>query len=333
MPRLFRPRVLPVAKQPLSTKSWEVLKSFDDQLSERETASTTPCSDLRQFLDQVPRRQRGVEYVERVVCLYGTKKMKGPRCYSLVQQMRERRVAAGEAELFANFEKRLSDAIHPYHLTFHGYNIPFKDRETEAISDELRDIIASIEALGHVVFINSGTLLGAVRDHAFILHDDDVDLAVILPATCDKDVLSAHYGLHDELTAMPDLVIDEKFSSKSPVLKIQTKSGLTVDIFPAWWIDNRLQVWPHTRGELDRSDVLPLGRENIGGISFPTPREPEKMLAVNYGAKWRRPDPHFSFDWRGARERFRPVIKQYRRDRLRDQCLQSLRFFRNTKPN
>ncbi len=77
---------------------------------------------------------------------------------------------------------------------------------------------------------------------------------------------------------------------------------MNIDVFPAWLEGDKLYVYPHTSGELGKTDLLPLAACKTTGL--PIPRDAEAMLEVNYGKGWRTPDPGFRFDWTVANKKF-----------------------------
>ena len=92
-------------------------------------------------------------------------------------------------------------------------------------------------------------------------------------------------------------------------MKICTEAGITVDLFPLWFRDDLAFIWPHTFGELNREEIFPLGQLTICGQKVAAPKDPLRMLELNYGKGWRSSDPDFSFPWQEAREKFRTVLK------------------------
>ena len=82
----------------------------------------------------------------------------------------------------------------------------------------------------------------------------------------------------------------------------QASGGYNVDLFPAWVAKGKVHVYPHTCGDLTEDQVFPLQPCETTGL--PIPKEPEAMLAVNYGEGWKHPDPGFAFNWSLANRRF-----------------------------
>ena len=62
---------------------------------------------------------------------------------------------------------------------------------TKPISTTWRALQTALTELGYDSFLSYGTLLGAVRDHDFIEHDDDVDMAVVLKSPEAKAEMTA----------------------------------------------------------------------------------------------------------------------------------------------
>ncbi|MFD0859181.1 LicD family protein [Roseovarius aquimarinus] len=163
----------------------------------------------------------------------------------------------------------------------------FKTADHEAVWSQVGDAIASLEAFSPHVFLNSGTLLGAVRDGKLIDHDDDVDLAVLIDAQNEEEAGRVWRRMCEEMAAQG--MLDS--SKERDMAQVQLKTGgqTTIDVFPGWIDRGRVYVYPHTYGTLDEADLLPLGTCRITGLKIPA--HPEKMLAVNYGDGWQKPDP------------------------------------------
>ncbi len=310
MTSLLRPRNIPKQTKPLSQQSWDRLRALDAQL---HGSAGLDEKSLRAALDEIPRAERGVDWAERVVKIYCKHRKKAQRCMTLNNKIRALRMAEGKADGFTAYLDELTVLTAPYVLTMHGFSLPFRNRDTGEVASELGRVFALLQELGIESFINSGTLLGAVREGTFLGHDDDADLAVLIDAPTDEALVSGLFSLGDRLNQTGALQTPALFSKRSPVIKIEMMSGVVVDLFPMWIRDDRVFIWPHTYGELHRDDVFPLASQNLNGVGFPAPCDPGKMLALNYGPGWRSPDAHFQFPWAAARKKFATVISHYKR--------------------
>jgi len=210
---------------------------------------------------------------------------------------------AGDIDRFNDFYDKCNEILLPQVLKAHGFGLPILPSDYETISEGILEIVQTVNDLGHEIFINSGTLLGIVRDGAYIPYDDDIDFGLILRS---KDVESAA----EEWVGIKDKLIKHGIYKRSGISGMLYKTNhigrFTVDIFPAWIIENSVYVYPHTFGELTRSDLLPL--KKAGKFGLPIPNNPEKMLKVNYGKRWKIPDPIFSFPWKSQNKKFTNFI-------------------------
>lgn len=171
------------------------------------------------------------------------------------------------------------------------------DRVWQAVGDVLRQV----ERLIGPTFLNSGTLLGVVRERGLLKHDDDVDLAVMLDGGTVEEAaaswIRAYHALHKAG------LLQKEAKRNRAVFKLVALDELNVDLFPGWVERGRVHVYPHSFGTLSAQDVLPLAVCPHSGL--PIPRDPARMLASNYGEGWRQPDPGYSFNWRRANRKFR----------------------------
>ena len=166
-----------------------------------------------------------------------------------------------------------------------------------------RDTEAAIATAAEVfgpASLNSGTLLGAIREGRFIDHDDDVDIAVVMPAKDPVEAAALWTAGIDVLVARG--LVKSRERRNLGIFKLSSTSGVNIDVFPAWIEEGRVYLYPHTSGELAEDDLLPLAACKTTGL--PIPRNAEAMLEVNYGKGWREPDPGFAFPWGPANKRF-----------------------------
>lgn len=207
----------------------------------------------------------------------------------------------GLDERFVAFEALVMLSLGDVRLTNHSYRAEnFGEMSHDPIWSQIRGHLSALNDAGYEAFLNSGTLLGVIRDERLIDHDDDIDLAIILKATTCAGAITEWMELRDKLRA--DGVLDELATTNPSIFKLLPIGAIQVDLFPAWFEGDQMYIYPHTFGELSRSDVLPLQACRV--TQNPIPADPEKMLALNYGEGWRAPDPYFKFPWARAKNRF-----------------------------
>ncbi|WP_050931488.1 LicD family protein [Aestuariivita boseongensis] len=219
-----------------------------------------------------------------------------------INELRALRAKRGEEEKFHKFEALFKSALGQTRFTNHGYggNL-LSDVDHSAVWARVSRHITVLSDRGYEVFLNSGTLLGVVRDQKLIDHDDDIDLAVILKAGSAVEAAAEWKGLTEDIRELG--ILDEENFGMASIIKLLPVDKVQIDLFPAWFEEDRLFVFPHTFGQLTRGDVLPLRPCAVSGN--PIPAEPEKMLAINYGDGWREPDPYFKFPWVEAKRKFK----------------------------
>lgn len=310
MPKLIKPRVPPKARRPLSAASWKILHDIDALLLDHAARDNENYATLRARLNKVPRAERGLDWTERVVALYCVKRMRTSRAAALKIMIRKLRLESNEEEALNAFLARLGKTLHPYRLTNHGLMLPFNQRDQDQIAKDLQELFSLLQELGYPAFINSGTLLGAVREGKFLGHDDDADFAVALAGETDAEIVASLKTLHDQLNASGRLQKPVTFHKSGLILTVTVGSGIDVDLFPLWFRHGKAYIWPHTYGTLQRDDIFPLSQQQLCGAAMPAPNDPEKMLAINYGPNWRTPDPDFFFQWDDAKQKFAAILDQ-----------------------
>ena len=263
------------------------------------------CSDeldyrtFRTILNQYPERLRDDTWYQASILLDASWRKYPERTFNHLRLLRER----NDPQDFAQFWEELRLNIAPYSLTPHGYMLALESRDKEGIWKEITQIISLLDTMELHCFLNSGTLLGIIREGGFLPHDDDVDLAVILNADSDREASRQWISFGERLkySVRPPYKLD---LGQTILYKIICPSGLEVDLFPAWVSRGHVFVWPYLHGELKASDLLPLRPINEKLSSVFLPANPEAFLEINYGSNWKIPDPSFRFDWNRAKQQF-----------------------------
>jgi lipopolysaccharide cholinephosphotransferase len=149
----------------------------------------------------------------------------------------------------------------------------------------LENMVIARDILAHKkipVFLNFGTLLGAVREKDFIVHDDDVDFEIY---ERDKDAF---------LATFPDLEAHGlHFFEHIPAMRLYsfTRGGEQIDFFLArekktlrgrrWDLEGRATVPARFLDNLDTIDFL--------GEPFLVPHDPLGLVRNLYGKTWNIP--------------------------------------------
>ena len=261
-------------------------------------------------LHELKRRPLTAEWLEAAVAFGVIGRIRPARVTGYLKKLREKREKMGQIEAFESFDGLIRDYLHPTRLTNHGFTGgTFSDINHQTVWEQVKGHLSALSDQGYEVFLNSGTLLGVVRDKKLIDHDDDVDLALVLKATNAEDAAQEWAELRNTLERLK--LFDSENFKDAPIYKLSPIGETQIDLFPAWIEAGRMYVYPHTHGVLDASDVLPLRICELTGHALPA--RPEKMLEINYGEGWRHPDPLFKFPWASANKAFEPFLKELSR--------------------
>jgi phosphorylcholine metabolism protein LicD len=154
----------------------------------------------------------------------------------------------------------------------------------------IRDVLG---ARGIPVFLNFGTLLGAIRERGFIAHDDDADLEIF--ESDEEGFLSCLGEL--EARGLPMFGYVEEMR----LYKFK-RGGEQVDIFIAkrkstlfghrWNLEGRSTVPARHLDSLEEIDFL--------GHTFKIPADAQGLIRNLYGRNWMVPIENFParLDWR-----------------------------------
>ncbi|SLN28709.1 adenylyltransferase/cytidyltransferase family protein [Pseudooctadecabacter jejudonensis] len=194
---------------------------------------------------------------------------------------------------FDAFVDLFKSYLHPVALTPHGYHEnTFANLDASEIAADVDAALQMLNEDGFEAFINSGTLLGMVRDGSFLPHDDDIDLGVLLKAN--DPVRAAREWKFVARSLKARGLLDGMTNDDRGILKLITKTGVQFDLFPAWIDDNDMvSVYPYSAAAVHKSDLLPL--KPTGPFDLMGPANPDPILAVNYGPGWKVPDPYYTY--------------------------------------
>lgn len=210
---------------------------------------------------------------------------------------------AGDKPGFKQLYAELLGWAYPLSLGNHGMHQRLGTRDAAEVLRQIAEVVDAIARLGWPVFVNSGTLLGLVRGGALLPHDDDVDLALILPVRSAAEMRDRREEFTRALSSAGLTVAERPAHWK--IMRL----GIPFDVFPGWVDDGgQLHVYPYCNGQVAASEVLPCSPRAFGDALLMCPSAPERLLEVNYGPGWRQPDPTFKFDWKLSRKQFRDLF-------------------------
>lgn len=149
----------------------------------------------------------------------------------------------------------------------------------EAALENLEEVNRVLSALSVAHWIDCGTLLGAMREGDFLVHDTDIDIGV--QTDQHEAIARAMFRAGFEkwmFFGTPEEGYEQSF----------IRNGVKVDIF--YFYDLGDEVWQGSwdgrtllRSVFPKNIVLPPEPFTFQGIETFVPNQPEEMLAARYG--------------------------------------------------
>lgn len=159
----------------------------------------------------------------------------------------------------------------------------FQAMDLSAAEAVLKEVKQILDDRGLIFFLRHGTCLGAVRDHAFIGWDDDVDTGSII----------GMHGLTEEMIYATAEVFRqndfdvEVIDSELHLSVDMKKSGIQFDWTCYRIIGDHIYQWPAVKIPVRLYETP--AEVDFLGETFHVPNPPEEYFELKYGPDWRTP--------------------------------------------
>ena len=191
----------------------------------------------------------------------------------------------------------------PLHWAYRLYSVPHRKRMLKKHGKEVLAHLAEIIERHQIpAFAAYGTLLGFVREHGFLAHDDDIDLGILPGEWTPKRLLKLL--LEEE----PGFSFLFAFSYNGQVTELKLQyGGIPIDFF--FYEDDGEKFfagsyhyfpdvkYPAPNANSAQRVVEPriegLDKIDVFGLKFPVPANTEYVLEKLYG-NWRVPDANWN---------------------------------------
>jgi len=175
--------------------------------------------------------------------------------------------------------------------------------QLEPLLDALDTVLGLLRAEGLEAFPAYGTLLGAVRDGAFIGHDSDADVGYVSRHTHPLDVIRESHRV--QRAVQQQGYPTSRHSGAAFKIDVPDADGSVrgLDVFGGFFAGDHLALMGEVWAPFEREWIFPLGTTTLEGRTFPAPARPEPLLEAMYGPGWKVPDPAFKFEKDAAAQR------------------------------
>jgi len=163
-----------------------------------------------------------------------------------------------------------------------------EEEKIEAIK-KLKILETDFKKMGYDILLYGGTLLGAMRERNLILSDNDFDIIIYHSVNTKEEVKKQIQNIDNTFHNEKRLCGDLHFLGNNHYF-------VEKNWFDGWhgWIaeDDKFYTFYHINGELNKEDILPFRKTELLGEMFNIPNNPDKVLELLYGKKWKIPSPN-----------------------------------------
>lgn len=183
------------------------------------------------------------------------------------------------------------------------YTVPLRRKRLQVHGYKAMEVLNSVADRYNIPYFASyGTLLGFVRDHEFIKHDDDIDLGIIGGELSPVQLLEIFLKHAEGFEFVRALEYQEKITEITLSYR-----EIYIDLFfyqsdekgtfvTSYYWDPSF-TYPSAKENSVRliyqAEVKELKKMNIQGVEVSIPANSEELLASQYGENWRVPDQNW----------------------------------------
>lgn len=232
--------------------------------------------------------QDSSEWLMAAIISYACDAVEPQRTWKLLRHLK----SISSPEHFREFKDNLTILIYPMVITEHGYKKSLGSRDQADAWRQIQHVSKTLSDLGYESFINSGTLLGAIREGKLLAHDDDADLGVMIPGNTLNEVVERTIEL---MLSLADLGMLSSWHVENGCKHISLRTELQMDLFPCWEQDGEIFAYPH--GKIEKGSIFPLKYIEMEGQRISIPASAVEFLSLCYGEDWRVPDDTYTYPW------------------------------------
>jgi hypothetical protein len=191
---------------------------------------------------------------------------------------------------------------HEKELTIHGITKSFRfwsDKEKQTYVKFANAVMDTLRPLSAHICLGYGSVLGIVREHDLLPHDNDIDVLIALPSTPPAKLSDHVHNVEDFLKSHGfDVASYESDASKKFLSHRWVSDGENkLDVFVGIIEEPYVSFYPGHRRRMKLDDIFPAIEVRIHDVETILPRNPFRYLEQVYGNDWNIPSASWQHSW------------------------------------